>query len=80
MFIYPYEELFGSESPKLDIMLRSRDGRKLTFFQHMFLPDGLRQCDVSHIMMNFAYEVKSALGIDAVQHSCKINRFSRLAL
>ena len=55
MMIYSYDELFGSDSPKIDILLRSRDGRKLTFLQRMFLPDGLRQSEAAHIIMNFAY-------------------------
>lgn len=55
MFIYSYEDLFGDSEPKVDIVLRARDGGKLTFFQRMFLPDGLRQNATSHILMNFAY-------------------------
>lgn len=56
MLIYSYEDLFGSESPKIDILLRSRNGQKLTFLQRMLLPDGLRQSDAPHIIMNFAYQ------------------------
>lgn len=54
-FIYSYEDLFGDGEPTVDIMLRARDGGKLTLFQRMFLPDGLRHYAKSHIIMNFAY-------------------------
>jgi Domain of unknown function (DUF4160) len=61
--IYSYDELFGADGPKIDILLRSRDGRKMTFIQRMFLPDGLRQGEAAHILMNFAYEVSRFYGI-----------------
>jgi hypothetical protein len=54
-FIYSYEDLFGDGEPTVDVMLRARNGGKLTLFQRMFLPDGVRHYAKSHIIMNFAY-------------------------
>lgn len=54
--VYTHEELFGSETPKVDVLLTCSNKEGWTLEQRRMLPDGLRQGKATHIIMNMSYD------------------------
>lgn len=53
--------------PKVDILLLRRDSTAWTPEQMAMLPDGIRDCDASHVLIEFKYT--ESLTVDAIRQA-----------
>jgi hypothetical protein len=63
--------------PKVDILLLRREGDAWTSEQMALLPDGIRDCNASHVLIEFKYS--ESLTIDAIRQAVSYEYFYRTA-
>ena len=63
--------------PKVDVLLLRREGDAWTAEQMALLPDGIRDCNASHVLIEFKYT--ESLTIDAIRQAISYEYFYRTA-
>lgn len=63
--------------PKVDVLLLRRDSDEWTPEQLALLPDGIRDCNASHILIEFKYT--ESLTVDAIRQGVGYEYFYRMA-
>lgn len=63
--------------PKVDILLLRREGDTWTAEQMALLPDGIRDCNAGHVLIEFKYT--ESLTIDAIRQAVSYEYFYRTA-
>jgi hypothetical protein len=63
--------------PKVDVLLLRREGDAWTAEQIALLPDGIRDCNASHVLIEFKYT--ESLTIDAIRQAISYEYFYRTA-
>lgn len=63
--------------PKVDILLLRREGNAWTAEQMALLPDGIRDCNASHVLIEFKYT--ESLTVDAIRQAVSYEYFYRTA-